>query len=49
MLDEQLNALERLSSAFEQQHQRLLENDTDDLNAEMDLLDKLLKTDGFSQ
>lgn len=38
--------LERLQQAFTEQHERLLENDAMNLNAELSVLDKLLKMDG---
>lgn len=38
--------LERLRNAFEQEHVRLLQNDTVDFTAELNVLDKLLKMDG---
>jgi len=44
---DQLDMLIRLRSAFHQQHQALLENDTDDFDSELRTLDKLLKTDGY--
>lgn len=46
-VEEQLEMMRRLRSAFHQQHQALLENDADDLNSELKTLDKLLKTDGY--
>ncbi|MGY5955105.1 5-bromo-4-chloroindolyl phosphate hydrolysis family protein [Kosakonia sp. BK9b] len=46
-VEDQLEMMRRLKSAFHQQHQALLENDTDDLNSELKTLDKLLKTDGY--
>lgn len=39
--------LARLESAFAEQHLRLLENDTIDLVSELNVLDKLLKMEGF--
>ncbi|SFU17134.1 hypothetical protein SAMN05192562_10825 [Kosakonia arachidis] len=45
--EDQLDMLIRLRSAFHQQHQALLENDTDDFDSELRTLDKLLKTDGY--
>lgn len=38
--------LERLQKAFEEEHRRLLQNDTVDFTAELNVLDKLLKMDG---
>ena len=38
--------LERLQNAFEEEHARLLRNDTIDFTAELNVLDKLLKMDG---
>lgn len=38
--------LERLQKAFEAEHARLLQNDTVNLTAELNVLDKLLKMDG---
>lgn len=45
--EDQLDMLIRLRSAFHQQHQALLANDTDDFDSELRTLDKLLKTDGY--
>lgn len=42
-----ITALKALGSAFQQQHARLLENDTLDFNAELNLVNNLLKTDGY--
>ncbi|WP_113627003.1 5-bromo-4-chloroindolyl phosphate hydrolysis family protein [Pectobacterium peruviense] len=42
-----VTALKALGSAFQQQHARLLENDTLDFDAELNLVDNLLKTDGY--
>lgn len=44
---DQLNALASLNLAFRQQHQQLLQNDSDDLNLEIKALEKILKTDGY--
>lgn len=44
---DQLNALASLSLAFRQQHQQLLQNDSDDLSIELKALEKILKTDGY--
>jgi len=46
-ITEQLDALASLSLAFRQQHQKLLENDSDDLSIEIKALEKILKTDGY--
>lgn len=40
-------ALKALGNAFQQQHARLLENDTRDFDTELSLVDNLLKTDGY--
>lgn len=42
-----ITALKALGSAFQQQHARLLENDTLDFDAELNLVNNLLKTDGY--
>lgn len=42
-----VTALKALGSAFQQQHARLLENDTLDFDTELNLVNNLLKTDGY--
>ncbi|UKE85697.1 5-bromo-4-chloroindolyl phosphate hydrolysis family protein [Pectobacterium colocasium] len=42
-----ITALKALGSAFQQQHARLLENDTLDFDAELNMVNNLLKTDGY--
>lgn len=42
-----ITALKALGSAFQQQHARLLENDTLDFDTELNLVNNLLKTDGY--
>ncbi|MBF7980611.1 MULTISPECIES: 5-bromo-4-chloroindolyl phosphate hydrolysis family protein [Rahnella] len=42
-----LQTLKDIRSMFDQQHQRLLENDQLELDTEMGVLDNLMKTDGF--
>lgn len=42
-----VTALKALGSAFQQQHARLLENDTLDFDVELNLVNNLLKTDGY--
>lgn len=39
--------LEKLNAAFIEQHARLLQNDADDMVVELNVLDKLLKIEGF--
>ena len=43
------HALLDLANAFTQMHQRLLENDLDDVVADLNVLDKLLKSEGFDK
>lgn len=47
-ITEQLDALASLRQAFRQHHQKLLENDSDDLSIEIKVLEKILKTDGYN-
>jgi len=46
-MDKCLHALQALRSAFAQQYEQLQENNQLKFNVEMDMLDSLLKTDGF--
>jgi 5-bromo-4-chloroindolyl phosphate hydrolysis protein len=46
-MDKCLHALQGLRSAFAQQYEQLQENNQLKFNVEMEMLDSLLKTDGF--